>query len=89
MTFFLSDWGMLRRSRCVQIFLKEPLPGPTNREHRKLIDVKTMSLGYELQLVSTVWSAAEISESELQATEKDCLMCGLSDKVVKKIQKVF
>ena len=30
---------------------KEPLPGPTNRENWKLIGVKTMFLGCELQFL--------------------------------------
>ena len=34
----------LLRPTGIQIATK-PLPGPTNREHRKLIGVKTMSLG--------------------------------------------
>ena len=39
--------------------------------------------------VSTVWSAASISESELQATEKeDCLMCCPSTTSSKVMQKV-
>ena len=38
--------------------------------------------------VSTVWSAANISESELQATEKDCLMYSPT-KSLKVIQNVF
>ena len=56
----------------IQIATK-PLPGSTNREHRKLIGVK-MSL--VRTTVSTVWSAASISESELliPSTEKDLLM---------------
>ena len=39
--------------------------------------------------VSTVWSAASVSESELQATQKDCLMCCPSNKVIKSYTKVF
>ena len=39
--------------------------------------------------VSTVWSAPSVSESELQATEKDCLMCCPSNKVIKSDTKLF
>ena len=37
------------------------MPGPTNREHRKRIGVKTISLGTNYSVVSTVWSAASIT----------------------------
>ena len=39
--------------------------------------------------VSTVWSAASFSESELQATEKDCLMSCPSNKIHQKLYKKF
>ena len=39
--------------------------------------------------VSTVWSAPGISESELQAKEKYCVMRGLSDKLTKKNTEGF
>ena len=40
----------LLRPTGIQIAIKS-LPGPTNRKHRKLIGVKAMSLGYELQFL--------------------------------------
>ena len=55
--------------------MTKPLPGPTNREHRKLIGVET-SLRVRAT-VSTVWRPV------LQASEKDCLMCYPSNKVIK------
>ena len=51
------------------------ISGPTNREHRKLIGVKTMSLG-------TNYSCSYYRE--------DCLMCCPTNKVIKGgTQKVF
>ena len=52
---------------------KKSLPGPTNREHGKLIGVKTMRLGTTNCCFYSVWSVSSISESEeseLHATGK-------------------
>ena len=47
--------------------LKESLPGPTNRENRKVIGVKTMFLGYELQfLLSGVLPGSQTLNYKLQ-----------------------
>ena len=57
-------------SKSVQI--SSFLPGPTIREHRKLIGVKTMSPCLWVRtIVSAVWSAVSISESELMRVRSE------------------
>ena len=53
----------------------KPIPGPTNREHSKLIGVKAIYLGYELQFLFSIWSAAH--------PHSICLMGCPIDKVIK------
>ena len=48
-------------------------------EHRKLIGAKIMSLGTYYNIFYSVWSAASISESELQTG----LVCCSFTKVIK------
>ena len=50
----------LLRPTGTQIATKH-IPGTTNREHRKLIGVKNVSLGMNYSKVSTVWSATQKS----------------------------
>ena len=59
----------LLRSTAIQIATK-PLPGPTNREHRKLLSASRRRCLWVRTIVSTIWSAAGVSEFELRATEK-------------------
>ena len=49
----------LLRPTAIQIATKS-LSGPTNREHRKLIGVKTMSLGTNYTFYCLEWCAASI-----------------------------
>ena len=58
------------------------------REHRELIDVKTISLGTS-STVSTVWSAASISEASYRERRLSDVLT-IHQKVVKKVtQKGF
>ena len=64
----------LLRPTGIQIATKS-LPGPANREHRKLIGVKTMSLGmnysfYYYTVYGMLPVFQNLSEVLIQATEK-------------------
>ena len=79
----------LLRPTGMQIATKY-VSGLTNRQHRKLIGVKTMSLGMNYSFYCCIWSPASILKSELLIintsydTEKeDCLMCCPSNKIIK------
>ena len=52
-------YSPLLESTGIQIATKS-LPGPTNRERRKLIGVKTMPLGTNYSFYCCIWSAASI-----------------------------
>ena len=67
----------------IQIATKA-MPGATNREHRRFIDVKKVSLfGYELQFLLSG------QKFELQPYREDCLMCCPTNKVIKSDTKCF
>ena len=59
-----------------------PLPGPTNREHRKPTGVKTVYLGYELQLVLSLQVLAMVPIFRITSYTEDRLMRCPSDKNV-------
>ena len=60
-----DDNPLLKPTR-IEIATKS-LPGPSTREHRKLLDVKTMSLCLRVRTaVSIVWSTASRSKSEFE-----------------------
>ena len=63
------------RSTGIQIATK-PLPGPTNREHRKFIGVKTISLGTNYSFYCLEYCL-------------QCLMGSASNKVIKSNTKSF
>ena len=69
----------------------KPLPGPTNREHRKRIGVKTMSLATNYNSVFTVvWSAAVIYQNlNYKLQRRLCLMYCPSNKIIKSDTKRF
>ena len=68
--------------------LKELLRGPTNRENRKVIGVKTMFLGYELQfLLSGVLPGSQNLNYKLQRKTVRC--AAYLTKSSKIIPKVF
>ena len=89
-----GDDPLLIISTGIQIATK-PLPGPTTREHRKLIGVKTMSLGTNYSFFSYLECCQYfriciiiIIITTTSYTE-DCLMCCPSTKVIKSDSKTF
>ena len=73
--------SQLLRPTGIQI-ARKPLPGPTNREHRKLIGVKMISLGtnYSFYCLECCPVFQNLN-SKLQ--RRLCLMCYPSNKVIK------
>ena len=70
----------LLRPTGIQIAIK-PLPAPTNREHRKLIGVKTMSLDTKYSFCCR--ECCQYFRIWITSYRKDCLMCCPSSKVIK------
>ena len=71
----------------IQIATKS-FSGPTNRKYRKFIYTSRRCF-WARTAASTVWSAASISESELQPIEKTAWCAAHPPKSSKVIQKVF
>ena len=63
------------------------LPSPTNREHRKIIGVKVMSLGTKYS--SYCLERCQYVRIRITIYEEDCLMCCPSNEVIKTDSKHF
>ena len=68
--------------------MTKPLPGPTNREYRKLMGVKAMSLGTNSSFYC-LECCQYISGSDLQATEKTVWCAAPCNEVIKSDPKGF
>ena len=59
---------------------KKPMPGTSNREHRQLIHVKTMSMGTNCSFYYL--ECCQYFRTRITSCRKDCMICCSANKVI-------